>query len=544
MPNDRNGTYFEESWLTPPQTKQLQANPEEFIFEPLTDTAKSYAEEYETKNRNNGYHAETPKSANRVYTTPSNPEILGGSVDVDAVDVPEFIPFPTYALHGAAGALVKESAKSIGCDEAMIAVPVLACISASIGRSRCLVAKPGWVVPPILWQALVAESGSSKTPAIRQALKPLKKAAEEMREEGERLQEQYESAIVQYESELVQWKKSKNKIDGAPQKPPEPQMPRLTVSDATIEALAPILQSNPRGLLVERDELASWLGSFDAYKSGKGADAGSWLSMHSGEGFTVDRKTGQRNIHVRAGAVSILGGIQPGILKKHLAGANSQSGLSARLLMVSPPRSPKSWSDDEVSEGTVRGYQDLVDSLLSLMMVEGEYGPDPVLVGMSSGAKSIYEKWYDSHNEEAFQLTGELAAAYSKIEELPLRLSLILHCCYHHDTTAVSTETMEAAIALSNWYRSEAIRVRLIMSGLNKDSEDDRLLKWILNKGGSVSSREAQQGCRWLKTSEDTDSALQGLVESGKGQWEQISPGSKGGRATRMFTASTSTQPP
>ena len=71
--------------------------------------------------------------------------------------------------------------------------------------------------------------------------------------------------------------------------------------------LAPILLANPRGLLMARDELAGWIGSFDRYSGGKGgADAAHWLSMHNGESVTVDRKTGRpRTIHVPSAAVSI-----------------------------------------------------------------------------------------------------------------------------------------------------------------------------------------------------------------------------------------------
>jgi hypothetical protein len=44
-------------------------------------------------------------------------------------------------------------------------------------------------------------------------------------------------------------------------------------------------------VLLARDELSGWFGSFDRYaKAGKtGADSAHWLSMHNGESVTVDR---------------------------------------------------------------------------------------------------------------------------------------------------------------------------------------------------------------------------------------------------------------
>jgi uncharacterized protein DUF3987 len=51
---------------------------------------------------------------------------------------------------------------------------------------------------------------------------------------------------------------------------PEPEQPtclRNWIEDCTAEALAMLLQQNPRGLLTLRNELSCWL-SFGQYKSG------------------------------------------------------------------------------------------------------------------------------------------------------------------------------------------------------------------------------------------------------------------------------------
>jgi hypothetical protein len=63
------------------------------------------------------------------------------------------------------------------------------------------------------------------------------------------------------------------------------------------------------GLLITRDELASWLNGIDKYQSGKGANTGDYLSAWSGESVTQDRKTGDnRLIYVARASVSIVGG--------------------------------------------------------------------------------------------------------------------------------------------------------------------------------------------------------------------------------------------
>src|SRR5207249_1962604 len=119
-----------------------------------------------------------------------------------------------------------------------------------------------------------------------------------------------------------------------PRKPEPPNSVRYVVGDVTVEALAPILKANPRGVLLARDELPGWIRSFDRYANGKGgADAAHWLSMHTGESLTVDRKTGMpKTIYVPSAAVSVIGGIQPGVLVRVMTPELRESGMLARLL--------------------------------------------------------------------------------------------------------------------------------------------------------------------------------------------------------------------
>src|SRR5262249_57951207 len=78
--------------------------------------------------------------------------------------------------------------------------------------------------------------------------------------------------------------------------PPEkPACHRVVTSDPTIEKLADLLEDNPRGLLVARDELGGWLGSFTRYKGRSGgSDLPGWLEMFRAEALGIDRKTGDR----------------------------------------------------------------------------------------------------------------------------------------------------------------------------------------------------------------------------------------------------------
>jgi hypothetical protein len=140
---------------------------------------------------------------------------------------------------------------------------------------------------------------------------------------------QHEADLAHYEKAMAEWKRDKKSAHDPPEKPEAPQAERFVVADTTVEALAPLLLANPRGLLLARDELAGWIGSFDRYAGGKGgADAAHWLSMHNGESIIVDRKTGiPRTIYVPQASVSVCGGIQPAILHRALGIEHRESGL-------------------------------------------------------------------------------------------------------------------------------------------------------------------------------------------------------------------------
>ena len=76
------------------------------------------------------------------------------------------------------------------------------------------------------------------------------------------------------------------------------------------------------------------------------------------------------------------------------------------------------------------------------------------------------------------------------------------------------------------------------MLGETSDAQNDRKLReWIERNGVSVTAREVQQGCRWLKNGTAAEEALNRLVKAGHGVWEPTPAGQRG-QPTRRFMAS------
>lgn len=449
----------------------------------------------------------------------------------------EYQAFPVEALPRPVSNIVGRMAKSIGCDSSLIALPTLTMMAAVIGLGRRVRLKRGWDEPPIIWGAVIAESGSAKTPAFNAATRPVRRAQAKMVADHQGLSEDYERAHQEYQMLLAAWKVEQE--GEPPQEPARPFLHRLLVSDVTIEALAPIIQQNPRGVLLLRDELAAWIGGFNKYSAGRGADEASWLSMFNAGEIIVDRKGQPSTLFVPAAGVSICGGIQPDVFKRALGNEHRENGLLARLLVAMPPRKPKKWTDADVSPADEAIMEMIVERLIGL-----EPLPDgsPVVLELSSEARQAWVAFYDAHNAEQAELSGDLAAAWSKLEAYVPRLALVIQilkwACGEQDDAEpveIGSESMAAAIVLVRWFGAEAQRVYGFLSETSTESEQQRLVEWILRHGGCVTPSQIKQGHRRFKDVEAVEVELIALVKAGIGKWEVVPSSERGGRPSRRF---------
>jgi len=444
-----------------------------------------------------------------------------------ALDPETFVPFPVHVLPRPLSDFIKTVAASIGCDPSFVALPVLTVCAAAIGNTRRLVVKDGWQVPSILWGVIVGESGTLKSPALKAAQKPIQ-------ERQQQWFKKYHEEIAAFEAaEEERKQRMKHPLVPAGEVPVEKVVPirqRCLVSDATIEGLVSVLSDNWRGVLLIRDELAGWIGSFDKYNArGKAsADAGHWLSLYNGASITVDRKTGDRpTVFVPQPAVSICGGIQPGILDKMIGSEHRDNGLLSRLLLAFPPRRQKQWTDASIPQEIEAGYDAHVCGLLNLKGNVFDEEPSPQKVRLSTEASDLFKQYVDRNGAEQFKYTGDLAAAWSKLEEIPARLALVIHCvrCVAGDCSdplICDADSMRAGIELATWFKNETLRVYRRMAESSDQRRRRELCEWIAQKGGRVRSRELVSGRRDVKTATDADGQLQELVNAGLGRWETI----------------------
>ncbi len=467
--------------------------------------------------------------------------------------VEPYTPFPTHLLPEPLREFVEATAAAMRCDASYAALPLLAVVASAIGTTRQLRLKRSWSVLPILWTATIGESGTLKTPPFKAAMRALRDRQGRALEEYEKAKQQYLTDYELYDKAKAVWKRSKDPMELPPDEPTPPVSVRYMVSDCTVESLAPILLDNPRGVLMARDELAGWFGSFDKYSGGGkagSADAAHWLSMHNAESITVDRKTGaHRTTYVPMAAASLTGGIQPKILCRALGQDRREDGMLARLLVACPPRRPKRWSEDDVPERLEKAIARLLDRLHELEHeTDEEDHLRPGTVGLEPEAKRVWVSFYNAHADEQADMAGDLAAAWSKLEEYAPRLALVIHFTRWaaFDTTLadewkVDAVSMRAGIELVEWFKREAKRVYSMLGEDDEDRERRRLAEWIERKGGETTPGDVARGCRWLKEPGMADAALEDLRTAGWGQWVVEPTATKPKRVFRLSTASTST---
>jgi hypothetical protein len=348
-----------------------------------------------------------------------------------------------------------------------------------------------------------------------------------------------EEARADYEQRKTAAKK---KLGAAPGEPPEkPVLPRVICSDTTIEKLAEILEDNSRGILVARDELSAWLGSFCRYK-GKagGTDLPNWLEMHRAGTILYDRKTGERQtIIVPRAAASVTGGIQLGVLVRALTPEFLDAGLAARLLMAMPPKLPKRWSESEIAPEVEEAYQSLLDRLISLNFDTDKDEKVPHILVLSSDAKALWASFYNEWGGEQAAAEGELAAAFSKLEAYAARFALIHHVVTHvslesDDIRAVGARSMEAGITLARWFAAEARRIYGALTETTEEGDARRLVEFIQARAGSITVKDLQRSnSRKYPGADVAEQALEQLVNKGWARWQDRPLTSKGGRPTR-----------
>ncbi len=445
---------------------------------------------------------------------------------VEEVVLPSVEPFPVHILPPVLQDFVTEGARSIGCPPDFIAVPLIVFAGTATGASRVVQVKEGWTESPRVYAALVARAGEKKSPAFKLAMRPFVAYQNKLHADFKEKLLIWRKKKSQYDLELLEWKRSARKGDmdafDMPEPPSAPILSQIFTTDATIEALSALLEQNPRGLVLARDELAGWTKSFNQYRSGRGADKEYWLSFWNGSDVVINRKGSDLPLILSNPFVSVVGCLPPSVLGEITRGG--EDGLLDRVLFSYPNPVPLCWTEDEISELTVLEVEDIFNRLFELDL---DASGSAKVVGFTAKAKELWVDWINSHYKEqntpAFPEV--LRGPWAKLEAYCARFALILQMTRYASGCACVSEIDESsllkAITLVDYFKSHTERSYMYL----RSNSDERLiidvLAYISKTGGKISARDLQRKrFQGIKTADQAKTFLSNLADQGYGSIE------------------------
>ncbi|MGC4107023.1 MAG: DUF3987 domain-containing protein [Thermomicrobiales bacterium] len=371
--------------------------------------------------------------------------------DMDPVTVPPAPPFRIDILPDRIADYVRAQAAAIGVPVEMIALPLLANIGALMGNRIAIQLKAGFRQYAALWVGMIAPPGAAKTPALNAGRAPLDVLQGEW-------YDTYRTQRAEYEADLERWSAAPKGERGT--KPTPPSMRHAYSTDATIEAIAAMLQTT-YGLSLQHDELVSFIRAMDQYRSGKGADKQKFLSFWAGTPAKVDRRTGEP-IYIRHPVVSVVGGIQPDLIADLRDRNGKEDGFIDRFLLIRPDVMRRGWSEDEADPALLDAVVTDLRTIDKNLMPEPDAKPDQFeTVRLHSEARHLWIDWYNTNERRVAGAMGLHAGILAKLPLQVARIALILNTIWNIEDPGrmVSASIMEAAIwlgefCLTHWERA------------------------------------------------------------------------------------------
>lgn len=285
--------------------------------------------------------------------------------------------FPLSVLGEEAAKWVKETATSANAPVDYVGASLIAGAAGLIGNSR-EAGFGSWSEPAIIWTVLVGEASDKKSPGMA----PVKRHVDAL------------------ERELAQ-----SRAD--PKAPP----PRIRIGNVTPRATQQIAFSNPRGLILQMDEISGWWA-----QTTRPGNEQFWLEAYGAGSYTVDRMN-QPGLLIPHLSVSVMGTTQPDSIRDLLS-ARTERGFAARYLYIYPEPKRGFVRPQRIEEDLTR---EALGALLDLEMVDEK----PVRCDLTDSAAEVADAWMHAHDNRMDRAQGRWAQWLGKQAGMLLRYALV-----------------------------------------------------------------------------------------------------------------------
>ncbi len=459
---------------------------------------------------------------------------------------------------------VADIADRAQCPLDFVAIAAIVAVGAVVGRQCTIRPKrhDDWTVVPNLWGAAIGRPGIMKSPALDEACRPLQRLVAEAHEAHRTRLEAFtfEQTKNKMKKELLYGElKAVLKAGGDGEtlraaftalEPAPPSERRYLVNDATVEKLGELLNENPNGLLLYRDELVGWLRTME--REGHENDRAFYCEAWNGtSAYTYDR-IGRGTVRIEAACVSVLGGFQPGPLHAYLrevfGHGEQDDGLIQRTqLMVYPDitaawQPVDRWPDSTAKHDAFAIYRALAELDLTRLGAHQD-SPDALpYLHFSFDAQARFNAWRVALEARLRDTTDHpvLISHFAKYRSLMPSLALLFHLI---DSVAgghggpVSVAATERAIGWCAYLDAHARRVyesvtaspKLAAARLAAEIQAGRL-------SNPFQARQVyRKGWSGLTERDDVDAALDLLEELHWLRSVDVPTTAKGGRRTTAY---------
>ncbi|WP_254492173.1 YfjI family protein [Bartonella sp. B1099] len=323
-----------------------------------------------------------------------------------------------------------------------MAVSALCGLAAVIGNGVRVAPKQydDWTIVPNLWGALIGQSSTYKTPAMKAALAPITCLQKQWYKEWLKQKERLESLDKREKEREANKALKKGECETArallfetlsKDSAHDDDVSRFIVNDVTVEKLGELLKENPRGLLMVRDELSGFLANLE--RKEYQTDRSFYLTAFNGDDqFTYDRIE-RGTIFIPNATLSVIGGIQPSriipLIQAMHRGINDDGLLQRFQMLVFPDeRKERNWVDRPPNQKAWENYQGVFRSLYDKPLGSPKH---PMTIRFSSEAQEMFREWWENFQRtiKGGKFSTSLQSYLLKMDKTIPTLALIFELC-------------------------------------------------------------------------------------------------------------------
>jgi len=401
---------------------------------------------------------------------------------------------------GSFSEFIQDISDRMQCPPDYVAVTVMTMLATVIGKSHQITPKEyddGWCVVCNLWALILGRPSMLKSPAMEEAIKPLKRAEIDAKKEFDDAMKQYQmdATFAEISAKMAESKvkaliknnkhnEARDLLESSTDQDLDlPIRSRYIVIDATIEKAGELLNENPNGLLHKRDEFSGFLKTID--NESRPNDRAFYLEAFNGGGSYCYDRIGRGTIDIPSMTLSMIGTIQPGRFAGYVGAAIKQGhgddGLAQRFQLAVYPDEPKFWIN--VDRYPDKNSKNQVYETINNLIERVKAVDDPVILSFNPDGQKIFNEWREDLENKKLRNTDDHPALLShlaKYRSLMPSLALIIHIVDEHQSNEIPPVSAHAAIKASAWCEYLESHARRIYSAATNNPI--HIAKLILTK--------------------------------------------------------------